>query len=59
MKNHYDPPWTSSVQAPNTSHVLRELEKFTKYSIRVRAVNNNGTGPFSDAVMERTLDDGT
>lgn len=51
-------PRVTSVAAPQTSHLLAVLGKFTLYRVRVRAFNNIGSSPYSEAVEERTLDDG-
>jgi len=37
---------------------LEGLEENVQYSIRVRAYTSEGSGPFSLAVMNRTLEDG-
>jgi len=37
---------------------LQGLEEYVEYSIRVRAYTSMGSGPFSVAVMNRTLEDG-
>ena len=37
---------------------LEGLEEFVEYSVRVRAYTSVGPGPFSVAVMNRTLEDG-
>jgi len=37
---------------------LEELEEYVEYSVRVRAYTSVGPGPFSVAVMNRTLEDG-
>jgi len=37
---------------------LQGLEEYVVYSIRVRAYTSMGSGPFSVAVMNRTLEDG-
>ena len=43
-----------SVNATKTTIYLSRLEEFVKYSIRVAAVNGNGTGPFSKPVEQTT-----
>ena len=37
---------------------LEGLEEYIEYSVRVRAYTSVGPGPFSVAVMNRTLEDG-
>jgi len=37
---------------------LEGLEEYVEYSVRVRAYTRVGPGPFSDAVMNGTLEDG-
>ena len=37
---------------------LEGLEEFVEYTVRVRAYTSVGPGPFSVAVMNRTLEDG-
>ena len=34
-----------------TTHIISGLVAFSEYSLRVAAMNINGTGPFSDAVV--------
>ena len=52
------PTWLISVAPLTTSHEIRPLKKFTGHSIRVRAVNSIGGGPFSGPVEVWTLEDG-
>ena len=52
------PTWLISVAPLTTSHEIRLLKKFTGHSIRVRAVNSIGGGPFSGPVEVWTLEDG-
>ena len=42
-----------------SEYILRNLEEWTEYSIRVRAYNERGEGPISYAAIERTSDTGT
>ena len=43
----------------NRQHVLTELTPFTSYSVQVAAVNDGGTGPYSDPTLTvETLQDG-
>ena len=43
----------------NRQHVLTGLTPFTSYSVQVAAVNDKGTGPYSDpALTIETLQDG-
>ena len=43
----------------NRQHVLTGLTPFTSYSVQVAAINNEGTGPYSDpALTVETLQDG-
>ena len=39
-------------------HVLTGLTPFTNYSVRVAAVNDGGTGPYSTLLTVETLQDG-
>ena len=39
-------------------HVLTGLTPFTSYSVQVAAVNDGGTGPYSDPQTVKTLQDG-
>ena len=51
----------SNVTTTNGSQLmveLEELEEYIEYSVRVRAYTSVGPGPFSVAVMNRTLEDG-
>lgn len=38
--------------------LLKNLKKFTKYSITVKAFNGVGTGPNSDEIISFTSEDG-
>jgi len=52
---------TSNLITTNDSQLMVELEgleEYVQYSIRVRAYTSEGSGPFSLAVMNRTLEDG-
>ena len=40
------------------SVLLIDLEEYVEYSIRVRASTTAGYGPYSEAIIERTLEDG-
>ena len=51
-------PMTQTVIVNSTMAVLTGLEEFVEYSIRVRAYTSVGAGPYSDAVVERTREDG-
>ena len=39
-------------------HVLIGLTPFTNYTVQVAAVNDGGTGPYSDSALVETLQDG-
>ena len=41
-----------------TTHTISGLVAFVDYSVTVAAVNVNGTGPFSNAVVQRSGEDG-
>ena len=41
-----------------TTHIISGLVAFVDYSVTVAAVNVNGTGPFSNAVVQRSGEDG-
>ena len=52
---------TSNLTTTNGSQLMVELEgleEYVEYSVRVRAYTSVGPGPFSVAVMNRTLEDG-
>ena len=49
---------TQTVTVASTMAVLTGLEEFVEYSIRVRAYTSVGPGPYSDAVVETTDEDG-
>ena len=52
---------TSNLTTTNGSQLMVELdglEEFVNYSVRVRAYTSVGPGPFSVAVVNRTLEDG-
>ena len=55
--------WTSQLVAGENvagtlSLVLRGLEKFTEYEVRVQAFNNKGRGPNSTQIVGTTREDG-
>ena len=41
-----------------TTHTISELVAYVDYSVRVAAMNVNGTGPFSNPVIEMSGEDG-
>ena len=43
---------TSDTITRGTTHTISGLIPFVNYSVRIAAVNANGTGPFSDAIVE-------
>ena len=49
---------TSTVNTTDLSIVIDSLEEYIEYSISVRAYTSVGSGPYSDPVIERTLEDG-
>ena len=49
---------TTSVLSSVTAHNISGLSPFTEYRFQVRAENNAGVGPYSDAVGATTLEDG-
>ena len=52
---------TSNLTATNGPQLMMELEgleEYVEYTVRVRAYTSEGSGPFSLAVMNRTLEDG-
>ena len=49
---------TTTVDSPTLTVDLTGLEEYVEYSIRVRAYTSVGAGPYSDAVLERTQEDG-
>jgi len=51
-------PLSVVVLFPNTSLILTRLEEYVKYNIRVRAFTSVGPSNYSEAVQERTLEDG-
>ena len=53
--------FTSNLTTTNGSQQMVELEgleEYVEYSVRVRAYTSVGPGPFSDAMVSRTLEDG-
>jgi len=48
----------TTTNAPQLMVELEGLEEFVEYTVRVRAYTSVGPGPFSVAVMNRTLEDG-
>ena len=51
-------PMTQTITITFTMAVLTGLEEFVEYSIRVRAYTRVGPGLYSDAIVERTDEDG-
>ena len=49
---------TTTVDSSTFMVDLTGLEEYVEYSIRVRAYTSVGAGPYSDAVLERTQEDG-
>ena len=52
---------TSNLTTTNGSQLMVELEgleEYVEYSVRVRAYTSVGPGPFSVAVVNRSLEDG-
>ena len=47
-----------NVTAPAGMGILTGLEEFVEYNISVRTYTSVGPGPYSDGVIERTLEDG-
>jgi len=48
----------SGLDARRTTVVIGELDKFTPYMIAVAAFSARGTGPYSDAIVVQTDEDG-
>ena len=48
----------TTTNGPQLMVELEGLEQYVEYTIRVRASTSVGPGPFSVAVMNRTLEDG-
>lgn len=46
-----------TVNTTNLSIVLAELHPFVNYNISLRAYTSIGSGPYSDNILERTLED--
>ena len=46
------------VDSSVTTHNISNLTPFTRYSFQIRAENNAGVGPYSEAVNATTLEDG-
>ena len=50
--------WMNYTQyEPNLSYEFTGLMKFVVYSIKVRAITKKGSGPFSEAVYQRSDED--
>ena len=49
---------TTTVDGMTLTAVLGGLEEFVDYTISVRAYTSAGEGPYSDGVMEMTIEDG-
>jgi Down syndrome cell adhesion protein len=52
------PPMPVTLDASRTTLTLRDLKKYTQYSVRVRAFNMLGDGPWSPTVLVMTAEDG-
>ena len=52
-------PEMESVVAPNTTITLIGLQEYVLYTITVRAYTDNGPSDYTEALLERTLEDGT
>ena len=48
----------TTTNGPQLMVELEGLEEYVEYTVRVRAYTSVGPGPFSFAVMNRTLEDG-
>jgi len=48
----------SGPHARRTTVVVGQLDKFTPYTIAVAALSTRGSGPFSDAIVVQTGEDG-
>ena len=48
----------TTTNGPQLMVELEGLEEYVEYSVRVRAYTSVGPGPFSAAVVNRTLEDG-
>ena len=48
----------TTTNGPQLTMELEGLEEYVEYSVRVRAFTSVGPGPFSVAVVNRTLEDG-
>ena len=48
-----------NVTAPAAMVILTGLEEYVEYNISVRSYTSVGPGPYSDGVIERTLEDGS
>ena len=60
-QNTFNEISTSNLTTTNGSQLMVELEgleEYVEYSVRVRAYTSVGPGPFSVAMVSRTLEDG-
>ena len=48
----------SVIPTDSRNMTVGRLEIFTQYAIRVRALTNIGSGPYSDEILAATLEDG-
>ena len=61
LQTFNDKIFTNSVNITNTSMmytVRMDLEEYVEYNISVRAYTSAGSGPYSDPLSKRTLEDG-
>ena len=54
----FDDAETVNTSGPVLTTNLTGLQEYVEYSISVRAYTSVGPGPYSDGVVERTLEDG-
>ena len=47
------------VTTPDLFYIITGLEEYVDYNITVRAYTSEGPGPYSTAIIEMTLEDGT
>ena len=49
---------TTSINTTNLSANITALQEYVEYNISVRAYTSVGSGPYSDPVTQRTIEDG-
>jgi hypothetical protein len=58
ISGHHQTSYSVTVGPDKHSYVIKDLKKFTRYSIAIAGFNELGTGPYSQYVEILTAEDG-